>query len=597
MLFRSLITRKFIFTFRRWNSTASTASTVDATTTTTTSTSDNLDHQQATTNFSIYGRLWGRGYEELMDRQIIHIKGLGATKYLQNLITSNLMTDVPPTPPRPEVRDEVNHTTSVMNGDRSEPEQSEVKFNPNLRSTCFLDPKGRIITDALLWKINDNEYYVDAPHHNHCSSDSALLQHLHQYKLRRTEVTIEHYDCNDSTNNTCRSHVLFGTLESGMDSCPPGYVSGLDPRHPSLGVRILQLPEAIHNGLPSLKELVSKQFSNVTPSTGTTSDDHPPEHVPDESTMQGNYNLLRRLAGIAEGSELTGRIALESNQELLNAISFDKGCYLGQELTARVFHTGVIRKRIMPLILLESQSIIPQPWIIASQLQEQRLAKQFKLHELQALPSRLPRLSVAAAGQLVAITTASIEPSQPSIDTDAAEELHKAQVKATEWLQQEVEVACQPNNGTEGAKIIDTETGTTIGQIVAPPVKGTNLILALMRLESVGLIHGGTWSKTNKVTINGKQFRYLPYLPLWWPELSMSTGKAKRDDEDYSDEARNDNDPVLPTATIDDSTSLTGSGIPPGMTRIAIEEFHGDDVKKDDAATSSPPPPSTETKQ
>ncbi|GFO48793.1 Caf17, partial [Plakobranchus ocellatus] len=31
--------------------------------------------------------------------------------------------------------------------------------------------------------------------------------------------------------------------------------------------------------------------------------------------------------------------------------NFQKGCYIGQELTARTFHTGVIRKRIVPLQL------------------------------------------------------------------------------------------------------------------------------------------------------------------------------------------------------------------------------------------------------
>ncbi|KAK6059891.1 glycine cleavage T-protein barrel domain protein [Cooperia oncophora] len=29
-------------------------------------------------------------------------------------------------------------------------------------------------------------------------------------------------------------------------------------------------------------------------------------------------------------------------------ISLDKGCYIGQELTARTAHTGVIRRRIVP---------------------------------------------------------------------------------------------------------------------------------------------------------------------------------------------------------------------------------------------------------
>lgn len=31
------------------------------------------------------------------------------------------------------------------------------------------------------------------------------------------------------------------------------------------------------------------------------------------------------------------------------AVSFTKGCYIGQELTARSFHTGVIRKRLAPI--------------------------------------------------------------------------------------------------------------------------------------------------------------------------------------------------------------------------------------------------------
>lgn len=40
------------------------------------------------------------------------------------------------------------------------------------------------------------------------------------------------------------------------------------------------------------------------------------------------------------------------HQHFLNAISFDKGCYIGQELTQRTFHTGVIRRLALPYILL-----------------------------------------------------------------------------------------------------------------------------------------------------------------------------------------------------------------------------------------------------
>ncbi|KAJ8478362.1 hypothetical protein OPV22_022089 [Ensete ventricosum] len=42
-------------------------------------------------------------------------------------------------------------------------------------------------------------------------------------------------------------------------------------------------------------------------------------------------------------------VPLEYNLVGLNAISFDKGCYVGQELVARTHHRGVIRKRLLPL--------------------------------------------------------------------------------------------------------------------------------------------------------------------------------------------------------------------------------------------------------
>ncbi|RMZ76913.1 hypothetical protein DV738_g4709, partial [Chaetothyriales sp. CBS 135597] len=38
----------------------------------------------------------------------------------------------------------------------------------------------------------------------------------------------------------------------------------------------------------------------------------------------------------------------ESNLDFLGGIDFYKGCYLGQELTIRTHHTGVVRKRILP---------------------------------------------------------------------------------------------------------------------------------------------------------------------------------------------------------------------------------------------------------
>ena len=60
------------------------------------------------------------------------------------------------------------------------------------------------------------------------------------------------------------------------------------------------------------------------------------------------HRRLRYALGVAEGAELVGLLPLECNLAGLNAVSFEKGCYVGQELTARTHHRGVVRKRNRP---------------------------------------------------------------------------------------------------------------------------------------------------------------------------------------------------------------------------------------------------------
>ena len=71
------------------------------------------------------------------------------------------------------------------------------------------------------------------------------------------------------------------------------------------------------------------------------------------------YGLQAALLGVPNGAaELPSAEALplESNLELLSGVSFAKGCYLGQELTARTHFRGVVRKRVLPVVVAAAVS-------------------------------------------------------------------------------------------------------------------------------------------------------------------------------------------------------------------------------------------------
>lgn len=96
-----------------------------------------------------------------------------------------------------------------------------------------------------------------------------------------------------------------------------------DPRVPGLGHRIIQ-------------------FNNSRP------------EVDLDQTDEAAYTIRRYLHGVPEGQDEILRehsLPLETNMEYMNGIEFRKGCYVGQELTIRTKHRGVVRKRILPCVI------------------------------------------------------------------------------------------------------------------------------------------------------------------------------------------------------------------------------------------------------
>lgn len=89
--------------------------------------------------------------------------------------------------------------------------------------------------------------------------------------------------------------------------------------------------------------------------------DTKPEVESDESTEDA-YRIRRYLKGVAEGQdEILKETALpqESNIDFMGGVDYRKGCYVGQELTIRTHHTGVVRKRILPVMVYGVDTKMP----------------------------------------------------------------------------------------------------------------------------------------------------------------------------------------------------------------------------------------------
>ncbi|KAF2863210.1 Aminomethyltransferase folate-binding domain-containing protein [Piedraia hortae CBS 480.64] len=80
--------------------------------------------------------------------------------------------------------------------------------------------------------------------------------------------------------------------------------------------------------------------------------------MPEEGGLQeapdSAYMIRRYLRGVPEGQVEIPReesLPMNCNIDIMGGIDFKKGCYMGQELTIRTHHTGVVRKRILPVAL------------------------------------------------------------------------------------------------------------------------------------------------------------------------------------------------------------------------------------------------------
>ncbi|KAG6900924.1 hypothetical protein C0993_004361 [Termitomyces sp. T159_Od127] len=82
--------------------------------------------------------------------------------------------------------------------------------------------------------------------------------------------------------------------------------------------------------------------------------DSRPSDAPSLISLLKRYVLRSNLTGVPEGQEdlpAMQAFPIESNLDIMGALDFRKGCYVGQELTVRTYHTGSVRKRILPVVI------------------------------------------------------------------------------------------------------------------------------------------------------------------------------------------------------------------------------------------------------
>lgn len=180
---------------------------------------------------------------------------------------------------------------------------------------ALLTPQGRFLFDMFL--IADGESLlleVEA------ERAQALLKKLQIYRLR-SKVTL-------SPAENWRVFAILPTEEPLSDTG----VIFTDPRDDAIGQRLLLAPNI---ALPeTLREVDFSVWDQARIRLG----------LPD-----GSRDLVPEQA-----------LLLENRFEVLNGVDFNKGCYMGQELTARTKYRALIRKSLIPIHATDETTPLPE---------------------------------------------------------------------------------------------------------------------------------------------------------------------------------------------------------------------------------------------
>ena len=230
----------------------------------------------------------------LKDRAILYISGEDAKDFLQNLVSND-----------------VNKITDT--------------------SSCFaslLTPQGKFLYEFIIVKHKQG-YFIDCEK----SQSEDIFKQLNLYKIRSkveilnlsNEFVVATFSYDRYLSIDGAKDILGFTLKYREDPII------LDPRNKKLGARLIINLEKLYL---SLKKLDLK-----------------------DDKIENYYYQSHKLGIVPKDlNKLKNKLfAIECNFEELNGIDFKKGCYVGQENTARIKLKNKLSKRLLPIEIIDGK--------------------------------------------------------------------------------------------------------------------------------------------------------------------------------------------------------------------------------------------------
>ena len=187
---------------------------------------------------------------------------------------------------------------------------------------ALLTPQGRFLNDMFVADAGNDTFFLETERER----APALARKLKMYTLR-SKVAVE------DLGAALEVAAAFGDDASkalGIE----GTVAFEDPRLATLGIRVIA---------------PAGQAATLLSARGLT-----------EAPLSA-YDAMRLQLGVPDGSrdlQVEKALLLENGFDELNGVDWKKGCYMGQELTARTKYRALIKKRLFPVRIVGA---LPEP--------------------------------------------------------------------------------------------------------------------------------------------------------------------------------------------------------------------------------------------